>query len=396
MTRKPLVLALMLGLAPSLIARPSRAQTAAEDAATSMARARFKEGVDFFDKGEFEQARASFLQAYALKKHPAVLLNLAWSCLKSGHVLEAEHYFKQFLSDSKDITDKQRADANDGLNQAHAKLGRIEVVAPAGTEVTVDGDRAGVAPLSEAVVVEAGAHTVKFKGSDGTTDTESVSVLGGEKAVARFAKTPAAAPAPPAAATAPAAEGEPASTNPPPEPPAKPAEAPHPKEEAAAEPAKKGLLSPPVNMAPVYVGGVITLAGIGVAIGMSVSKDQAQNNADQTAQSILTAGGKSCVPPTWVPGKAPNLNTRMGQTLQQQLVDACSSYMSSNDDVNTDATIGNIALGIGIVAAAGTIVYWLVADKGDAPAHSAAAILPTLTPIVGRSMGGLSWTGQFE
>jgi Flp pilus assembly protein TadD len=95
-----------------------------------MARARFKEGVEFYDKGEFEQARVSFLQAYALKKHPAVLLNLAWSCLKSGHVLEAEHYFKQFLTESKDITDKQRADANDGLSQSHAKLGRIEIVAP--------------------------------------------------------------------------------------------------------------------------------------------------------------------------------------------------------------------------------------------------------------------------
>ena len=84
---------------------------------------------------------ASFLQAYALKKHPAVLLNLAWSCLKSGHAMEAEKNFKLFLSEGKDITDKQRADANDGLNQSHSKLGRIEVSAVPGTEVTVDGEK---------------------------------------------------------------------------------------------------------------------------------------------------------------------------------------------------------------------------------------------------------------
>jgi len=386
----------MLGLAPLGTARSSWAQAGAEDAATNMARARFKEGVDFFDKGEFEQARASFLQAYALKKHPAVLLNLAWSCLKSGHVLEAEHYFKQFLTDSKDITDKQRADANDGLTQAHAKLGRIEVSAPAGTEVTVDGDRAGTAPLSEAIVVEAGAHTVKFKGPDGTMDTQSVSVLGGEKAVARFAKAAAPAPTAPAATTAPPAEGEAPAPAPPPEQAPKPPETSHPKEEAATEPTKKGPLAPPLNMVPVYVGGVITLAGIGVAIGMSVSKDQAQSNANQTAQSIVNAGGKSCTPPTWVPGKVPNTMTPQGAAQQQQLVEACSSFMSSNDDVNTDATIGNIALGVGIVAAAGTIVYWLVADKGDAaPAHSSSATAPVLTPIIGQSMGGLSLSGQF-
>ena len=123
MTR-PIAAALLLALAPMVSSPPVRAQGIAEDPTTAMARARFKEGVEFYDKGEFEQARASFLQAYALKRHPAVLLNLAWSCVKSGHALEADRYFKQFLSEGKDITDKQRADANDGLAQSRAKLGR--------------------------------------------------------------------------------------------------------------------------------------------------------------------------------------------------------------------------------------------------------------------------------
>ena len=153
-----------------------------------MARARFKEGVEFYDKQQYDKARASFLQAYALKKHPAVLLNLAWSCLKSGHALDAEKYFKQFLAEGKDITDKQRNDATDGLSQSRGKIGRIEVVAPPGTEITIDGDRAGSAPLSDPIAVEPGAHTVTFKAPDGTSDTQSISVLGGEKAVARFGR----------------------------------------------------------------------------------------------------------------------------------------------------------------------------------------------------------------
>ena len=114
MKTRPLAVALLVALAPMTFPMPARGQAPAEDATTAMARARFKEGVSFYDKGEFEQARASFLQAYALKKHPAVLLNLAWSCLKSGHVLEGEKYFEQLLAEGKEITDKQRADATDG------------------------------------------------------------------------------------------------------------------------------------------------------------------------------------------------------------------------------------------------------------------------------------------
>ncbi len=150
MKTRPIAVALLVALAPATFPLAAFAQSGAEDPVTSMARARFKEGVEYYDKGQFEQARVAFLQAYALKKHPAVLLNLAWSCLKSGHALEAKRYFKQFLAESKDITDKQRADANDGVNQARSKIGRIEVVAAQGTEITVDGDRVGTAPLADA------------------------------------------------------------------------------------------------------------------------------------------------------------------------------------------------------------------------------------------------------
>src|SRR4029077_3305577 len=123
---RPIAVALLLTLAPAVFPPVARAQNAAEDPTTAMARARFKEGGEFYDKGEFEQARLSFLQTYALKKHPAVLLNLAWSCIKSGHALEADKYFKQFLAEGKDITDKQRSDATDGLTQTRARVGRIE------------------------------------------------------------------------------------------------------------------------------------------------------------------------------------------------------------------------------------------------------------------------------
>jgi hypothetical protein len=384
MRTRPVAVALLLTFAPAVIAVPAGAQTAAEDPTTDMARARFKEGVGFYDKGQFEQARASFLQAYALKKHPAVLLNLAWSSLKSGHTLEAEHYFKQFLTEGKDITDKQRADANDGLNQSHAKLGRIEVAAAAGTEVTVDGDKVGTTPLPDPILVEPGAHTVKFKGPDGATDTDSVTVLAGEKAIARFAKTASAAPVAP---TPPPAGTDSEATPTPPPPPdetPKPAEAP-PVKETANVTSHTSLLSGPDTMAPVYIGGVVVLGSAALAIVMAISKQNAQNKANATATQITQHGGTSCSPPTLAAGATTSLG---------QVQAACNEYQGDNQDVNTDATIGNIAVGVGVIAAVGTVVYWLVADRhGESP--STGSTSPRVTPIVGTSLGGLSLSGNF-
>jgi hypothetical protein len=387
MKSRPLAVALLLALAPATLPAPVRAQAPAEDATTSMARARFKEGVEFYDKGEYEQARASFLQAYALKKHPAVLLNLAWSCLKSGHAMEAEKYFRQFLSEGKDITDKQRADANDGLKQARSKLGSIEVNAGPGTEVTVDGEKVGTTPLTDPVSVEAGAHTVKFKGADGSTDTQSVTVLGGEKAVARFkagGSGAAAGATPTETKTTPAeSETKTASNATPPPTENKPADDAAKKEAAGSEGGHPGLWTRPNSIVPPIVmwsasGASFILAGL-----MLYWKNQAQNNATTVANEIIknvpagrTANGicASNTPPNF-----------------QQ---ACNDYATDTNQVNQDATAGNILVGVGVAALVGGFVYWFVADKSDS-VKSGAVTKPVVVPTVGRTQTGLSVSFDF-
>jgi hypothetical protein len=374
MKTRPLVAALLIALAPATLCAPVWAQPV-DDATTSMARARFKEGVDFYDKGDFEHARVSFLQAYALKKHPAVLLNLAWSCLKSGHALEAERYFKQFLSEGKDITDKQRADANDGLTQSRSKLGRIEISAATGTEVTVDGEKVGTAPLTDAIAVEAGAHTVNFKGPDGATDTQSVTVLGGEKATARFSKSGGAA-----AATAPPSDtATPPTTPPPSSDQNKPPETPPP--QTAETSSGKSILSPPKNLVPAVALGVVAVAGYVVAGVMVAFKNTAQNQANSTAAQIIAhgGGGSTC--------------TTQGITAAPQFAQACNAYITDNNQVNQDATAGNVAVAVGVAATAGLVIYWLAADKGGS--SSGATTTPVVAPMVGRSLGGLSLTASF-
>src|SRR4051812_19549311 len=90
----------------------------ASDAVTEVARQRYEEGVKAFDTGRFEDARAAFLQAYALKRHPAVLLNLGQSELRSNHPEDAGNHLQQFLREHKAATPDQRAAAEKGIADA--------------------------------------------------------------------------------------------------------------------------------------------------------------------------------------------------------------------------------------------------------------------------------------
>ncbi len=316
-----------------------------------------------------------------------MLLNLGWSCLKSGHPLEAERDFKQFLSEGKEITDKQRTDANDGATQARAKLGRIEVVAIPGTDVTVDGEHLGSAPLADAVLVEAGAHTVKFRSADGAADTQSVTVLGGEKTIARFKTVAQAAPPPPTPAPPPPS---PAPTEPvaPAMAPASPAKAPTPADgaHATAHPAAApretttseggGALAPPKNLLPVFLLGGAAVLGYAGAGRFVLITGQVQSQAVQISGRLNTFPGASC--PT--------------STAQANLQPSCDALATNNDQINEDATVGNVALGVGVAATVGVIVYWLLADKGS---NDHAAATHWLTPTVGPNTGGLSMSGVF-
>src|SRR5262245_23442713 len=79
------------------VVRPSLAQS---DGETEVARQRFREGVAHYDRQDYEKARLAFLQAYLLKPHPAVLLNLAQSELRAGRHAEAAANFAKYLREN--------------------------------------------------------------------------------------------------------------------------------------------------------------------------------------------------------------------------------------------------------------------------------------------------------
>jgi len=371
-------LALLVAFAPVAVPVTGWAQSASDEASKNLARARFKEGVAYFDGGQYELARGAFLQAYTLRKHPAILGNLAWSCVRGGHFLEGHRYFEQFLAESKDLTAAQRADVADGLSQADARLGRIEIPAAAGSDVSVDGDHVGKAPLSEPIVVDVGAHAIKVIAPDGTAGTQSVTVLAGEKQVARLALTSSH---PPAAHTEPAPQPTPPSA-----PVAAPAPTATPEQSPAAASEPESSPSPhrssfwPTNMVPVYVGAGLVVAGAGVAIGAAIAKQSAQTNANNQAQLLMSHNDSCPAPSTATSGQ----------------LSACATYANDNTLWNQDSTAANVAIAVGAAALVGTVVYWIVAKKrDDAGTDPAAATETRLVPTVGTSFGGLSASTTF-
>ena len=142
--------------APALAAGPDQA---VDDAA----KARYAEGVKLYNRKKYEEARAAFLQAIALKKRPAAVMMLAESALKSGRWLEAMKNFDEFTAIAGDVPQKLKDLVENGKKEARAHLGRMTFDVPEGAEVSVDGEKlAEVKPIDVAV----GTHTIVVKVKD--------------------------------------------------------------------------------------------------------------------------------------------------------------------------------------------------------------------------------------
>jgi flagellar basal body-associated protein FliL len=154
-------------------------------------------------------------------------------------------------------------------------------------------------------------------------------------------------------------------------------------------------------LVPVIAGSVVTIGTAVTALAMYFSKQSAQNNANSVGSDIVNyavrtgavrpdqTGMVSCNPP--YPAKIANAISA-----------SCAQWVQDNNDVNNDATIGNIALAVSIVAAAGTvavITYWIIADHQDNSGKTARGpvVMPYFTPSINGapSNGGVTLSGSF-
>ena len=382
-------------LSPTLAAAAPPAPRAGDEDATAVARERFKSGVAFFDKKEYEKARLAFLQAYALKKHPAVLLNLAQSELRSAHEADAAKHFAAYLRESKEATEAEQQAAQAGLNAAKVVAAEVEVsVDTDGAEVYVDGTLEALSPLPGPVYLAPGTHSLEAR-KDGKASATQVSAAAGKQLKASISLAPNAAPVPTPVAARTAESTEP--------PEAPPAVAPN----GGRKPFFKWLVSSPVGL----VGLGLTGVGVGGGVGFALASKKAYSNSDSVAEQIKAAAAidsgmpkpdttNLCNDPTaWLQmegydkgNKTPSINDRAAE-----YTSACAKYPDNVHKGDTFKTLSTVGFVVGGVAAVGTIVYYFIdpsAKEATTAAHAGSrrvAFVPSIAP----GQAGLTVLGSF-
>jgi hypothetical protein len=213
--RRPGIQLLLLALASSVAVATAANPAAADDHATREAQARFEEGLARVRAGDFEAARVSFTQAYSVLRKPEILWDLALTEQRTGHQVEALTHFKQLRTSAVSATD--RAGAAKHVTELMAQTAHIDVAAPSGSQVSVDGIVAGVAPLADAVDVSEGKHHVEIRTAAGATKAADADAVVGQVAHVTFLQADSSAPvvtgpSSPVDATPPAPEQPPADT----------------------------------------------------------------------------------------------------------------------------------------------------------------------------------------
>jgi hypothetical protein len=365
----PSSLLLSLALAAGSLGHTSIAR-GADDPVVVQARARFKEGVTYFDAGKYDEARTSFLQAYSLKPHPAVLLNLAQSELRSNRPVDAATHFSDFLAQNPSAKPGERTSAEKGLAEAKQKVGELSVAVDAtGAEVFVDGASIGLAPLERPVFVTPGEHLIEVKDGARSATTRVTSLAGGTATAHLTFPVPVAVEQP-AVEPAPAPMLEPA---------APPSEV----GDSSRPPFFSWLVSSPVGL----TGLGITAAGLGVGITGSIVATNKYNSAQDAEDQIVDRARRD---------EDSGVICSSGSSPSTVYAPACAERQDRLDSGDDWTTVAVIGYSTAAVAAAGTVVYYLVAAEPEAPPMSAtSAGKVRLVPIVAKDVQALSLQGSF-
>jgi hypothetical protein len=332
---------------------------AADEMAEREAQARFEEGLRRVKAGDFEGARVSFVQAYAVLHRPRILMNLALCEERTGRATEALTHFKQVTRDAL-ATEADRDDAQTHAAGLAGQVGHIEVRAPPGGVLMVDGGPpAGTTPLLEPLDVTPGHHVIEAKLAQGT-QAIVVDLSAGQVVHIRFGqdeprpRAPMVAAAVPGSATGPGFATATATAT-------GSANAIAPATSVAEAPSSRGAGAARaiVSVSLAAVGAGAIAVGIGFALGA--------DNASSDIQR-LKAANPSCPPPVTMGGC-------------QQLA---SAAQTRSDDIN--AARGFLVAG-GVLLAGG-VATWLFWPKGKS--HSIA-----LVPLASEHQAGAVVVGRF-
>jgi len=166
-----------------VVSWPASARAADEPTAAAL----IVQGADRFKHEDYEAARAAFARAYEMDPKAATLFNLALSELNANHPVEAAAHLRDYLTHTEESAAKLESVRSKWLPRAEARTARVNVFAPAGARVAVDGAlQQGTATAAgptgtpmTSIEIAAGQHEVSAQ--QGTlAETQHVTARGGE------------------------------------------------------------------------------------------------------------------------------------------------------------------------------------------------------------------------
>jgi hypothetical protein len=122
--------------------------------------AHFRRGVSLFRGREYEAALAEFVEAYRLRGHFAILLNIAYCYQEMNRPVEALDHFERYLRDGGSRVQRARRLEIEGeIRELRALIVDVDVrVNIDGAVITVNGREVGTSPLDSPLALPAGAE----------------------------------------------------------------------------------------------------------------------------------------------------------------------------------------------------------------------------------------------
>jgi hypothetical protein len=152
------------------------APAATTEAARETARARLVEGVELLRQKQFAQALTKFDEAYALVPSANIFYDRGLAYQGLGRDADAVEAFDAFLAGADHAPAGTREKAAHEREALRERVATLAVTSdPPGAEISVDGRRRGVTPLSGALYIDAGPHEVAARNtSNGIVTTERI------------------------------------------------------------------------------------------------------------------------------------------------------------------------------------------------------------------------------
>jgi hypothetical protein len=148
--------------------------THADNISVAEAEKRFEEGKQLFAQGRYEEAHVKFSEACAAHPTTKCPKNLGLAEYRLKHAPESATHLREYLAKA-DPNDADVATIRTVYDDVKGQCGELDVSAPGGAKVSVDGKIAGTAPLDATLFVGPGKHDVSAAW-EGKSDSKPVDV----------------------------------------------------------------------------------------------------------------------------------------------------------------------------------------------------------------------------